>query len=51
MQQLNNGIIHPVSKQRTGKQAYTPIELLLETVFSILPVQNGYKKRDLGQPI
>jgi hypothetical protein len=32
----------PISKQRNGK--HTTIEVMLETVFSIRSVQNGYKE-------
>jgi hypothetical protein len=44
MQQLNNGVMQPVFKQRMDKHASTTIELLLETMFSIQSVQNGYKE-------
>jgi hypothetical protein len=37
-----------VPKQRIGKHASTIIELLLETVFPIRSVQNGYKEENWG---
>jgi hypothetical protein len=38
--------MQPVSKQRIGKHASKTIELLLETVFSVRSVRNGYKKEE-----
>jgi hypothetical protein len=35
MQQENNGVMQPVSKQQIGKHASTTIGSLLETVFSV----------------
>jgi hypothetical protein len=35
-----------VAMQEIGKQASTTTELLLEAVFSIRPVQSGYKKEN-----
>jgi hypothetical protein len=40
--------MQPVSKQRFGKHASTTTELLLETVFSIRSMQNGYKEEKWG---
>jgi hypothetical protein len=36
--------MQPASKQRIVKHPSTTVELLLETVFSIRFVQNGYKE-------
>jgi hypothetical protein len=47
-----NGIMQPVSMQRIGKHVpaamntHAIIQLLLETVFYIRPVQRGYKKNN-----
>jgi hypothetical protein len=51
MQKYNNGDMQPVSKQQIDKHAYTTIELLLETVLSILPMQSGYKDDKWGNPV
>jgi hypothetical protein len=40
--------MQPVSKQRIGKHVSIKIKLLLEAVFSIRSVQNGYKEENLG---
>jgi hypothetical protein len=39
----------PVAMQRRGKYASSTIELLLETAFSTLPVQRGYKEENWGR--
>jgi hypothetical protein len=40
--------MQPVFKQRIGKHASTIKELLLETMFSIRPIQSGYKEENGG---
>jgi hypothetical protein len=40
--------MQPVSTQRIRKHASTTTELLLETVFSIRPVQSVYKEENWG---
>jgi hypothetical protein len=50
-QQWNNGVMQPISKQQIGKHASTTTELLLETVFSIRSVKNGYKEDNWGNPV
>jgi hypothetical protein len=42
--------LKPVSKQRTCKHAAASINLLLETVFSILCIQNNKKKKKKRLP-
>jgi hypothetical protein len=47
---MNNGVLQPVSRQRIGKHVpattntHTTIQLLLQTVFSALPVQVVVRK-------
>jgi hypothetical protein len=45
---LETNVTKAVALQRIGKHASTTIELLLETVFSIRPVQSGYKEENWG---
>jgi hypothetical protein len=40
-----------LAMQWHGKYASTTIELLLETVFSMLSVQRGYKEDTWGHPV
>jgi hypothetical protein len=57
---LTAGIVEPeekfIARQRLGKNVpaatntLAPIELLLETMFSIRSVQRGYKRRELRRP-
>jgi hypothetical protein len=54
---INNGVMQPVSRQRIGKHVpvatntNTTIKLLLETLFSTLSVQSGYKEDNWGDPV
>jgi hypothetical protein len=43
--------MQPVYKQRIGKHASTTIGLLLETVFSMWPMQSSYKEDNGGNPV
>jgi hypothetical protein len=43
--------MQPVSKEQIGKQASTTTAVLFETVFSIRPVQGGYKEDKWDNPV